>query len=309
MFLELDRGVDGPLLRMLARMTIKQIKVVGRACKHLRSSVRDLLRKKAASRIRQSWRWQFPAMSTEKLAVSFLAANLGETQVRTVNFQNIVRHLRDETVIRSASQFLRRLSYGSKDAKKHNPRVFLAGVMAAYFTQNVFERSGDTEKAVADAALPLLERVQSIATALAACKHFRGVSPEYLRELPGLFETYERNFWAWKQPDMAMLNDRINKALELLVKALVDVPFDPRNVPAQEEMRVHIRRLRNKLVNIGGPRAASAYDGLHASTIPWETLDEFDPVDWEIWANHCMVGAFDVDWEMWATRRMAGYTD
>lgn len=299
MLLQLDLGPDGPLHRMLAQMSIRKIKIVGRSCKQLRSSVRALLRNIYANRIREFWKEN----SSQTLALEYLSLNLTPAAKR--DFTQVVEYLQEDSVICTANRFMRRLLRWTTDRKQHLIKVFLAAVMIAYYPRNVFESVGDAERAVHDAAGALLECVQTIATVLSVSKYSCFVSPEYLQKLPGLYATYERDFKNWRTPDLAKLLDRINKSFNSLVWAFLEFPLDPQNENVHAEIRVQLRVLIAKLVQIKGPNALQTFEALRASLIPWETLDEHDPVDWELWANYVMNVGFDIDWEGVATRYMA----
>lgn len=260
---------------------------------------------KFAVRIQRFWRSRFPDMSSAKLAELFRTAKLGETDARSFTFEQVVVHLRVSSTIEVTTGFLKRLMLATRDRGPHNSRVFVAAVMCAYFERHTFEEMGDVERALTDAARKLLKCVDAISIFLTVSRFFCHVPAEYLQEFPVLIKDYEQKFRAWKLPDAAKLVGRINHALRSLVWAFVELdPLDPLNEDVRKEFRMQIRRLSVKLVQIQGPGALQEFETLRATVMPWETLDELNPVDWALWTNHFMDGAFHFDWEAFAAQYM-----
>ena len=145
-----------------------------------------------------------------------------------------------------------------------NVRVYLAAYLIVLRPTHVFESMGTLERALLDAATPLVGRVERLAVVL------RGSAAGGAREAevdglladfqPMLFN-YLRRFRAWKVPDEARLSTRIRHALIALYQAQAHLPADEAvNSQLSVELRTQIERLRGKLVQIAGQAALDSFD-------------------------------------------------
>ena len=187
------------------------------------------------------------------------------------SFESLVVLLREKPIINVTKAALQRIHllstfrHGSPSKaltpENVNVRVFLAGFMIAYRPTHVFEAMGPLEKALYEAAIPLLKTFQNICSVVKTHGSFQAVPSELTENFPTMLFEYLKRFKAWKIPDEAKLTCRIKHALIALYQAEEHLPFDePEDSKLKIEFRTQIERLRSKLLQIAGHAAVAEFD-------------------------------------------------
>ena len=145
---------------------------------------------------------------------------------------------------------------GEKQSKtavnKLNVRVFLAAFMIRYHSGNVFEQNGVAERLLLDEATQLVDSFYAAIASIRATGTFVD-NPEtpFMQVLLNYFDTFKK----WKTPNTPQLVTRIENSIVALTIEEARIPADQ---PEDSHLRVafkrDIRRLKDKLVEIGGAR-------------------------------------------------------
>ena len=151
-----------------------------------------------------------------------------------------------------------------------NVRIVLAGFMIAIRPTHVFEAMTQMEQDLMAGALALWEDLERIVAAIheTPTQTFSAIAPELSKDFYRLLMEYLKLFHAWKVPDAAKLTSRITHALMALYQAEAALPVHREGDPPLSEALMNLNsefvrqilRLREKLEQIGGAAAITAFD-------------------------------------------------
>jgi hypothetical protein len=199
-------------------------------------------------------------------------AGLNEADIRALNFEGLVNHLKSPPIVAQAKKMFSRLR--SQARHRHsdvenvgdgfNVRVLLAAYMISFRSTHVFESFGTTEARLLVTAKKMVASMEDITSRyVAGGKGFtwQMIPSEVSKGFLELLRDYSLDFRRWKVPDEARLSQRIRHALVALYNAQGHLPADePANSPLNLEFNVQIGRLRAKLLQIAGQTALNRFD-------------------------------------------------
>lgn len=232
----------------------------------------EIRRLDACSRLNRWWRSIVRnGMTTKQVMRRFFESGITRSvAVESLSFDDLVSLLREEEQMRLMSNTVQRvfyLSVGRKGARRVassnlNIRVFLAAYWICADAGKLFENpSGDLEKHLKALSLKLLLSFEAI------CEELRHKSIQNVKRglcdlFPPIFREYVESFKAWKIPDEKKVCDRIKHALLALYSA-VDDCGDPDLLVLRSSWTEQIRRLRTRLLQVGGIDELRSFDARH----------------------------------------------
>lgn len=248
----------------------------------------QLFKKMAANAIWRFWR-QNKRNSLARIVQRFKAAKLMSSDIKQLQFDELVIFLRGKKTIKAARDLLHRFHNYAFLVNRHassnampeidvvNIRVFLAMYMIVIFPSCVFEEMGELQTALRDSGKRLLDNFERMIQQFSErnCEFF-SISANAVNSLIPLLFDYMRKFKAWKIPDEVKLTARITRALFCLHYAQETLPPPVEGVvcPLRNEMDRQIERLRSKLVHIAGHAKLLEFDQRLANGEGRENTDQ-----------------------------------
>ena len=219
----------------------------------------------ACKKIQRFWR-SSGHRRTSSIAQKVVQSGPTIEHAKSIGFERLITYLREQSTISRCKTCLERLHRLSNIIHRPttdrpetvNVRIFMASYMIAAFPSNVFEQMGPMETKLLESAKALLKIYEEI---LHSDQLMRQLPPALTKSLPVALFAYIRDFKAWKVPDEAKMVGRIRHALGALYDAQMQLPADePADSQLNVDFRMQVRRLREKLLTIGGPGALAALD-------------------------------------------------
>lgn len=190
-------------------------------------------------------------------------------------FATMVPYLKEPTTIHGFKnmflQVFHHASTGSGPAEEPtveeevtiNIRKIIAAYMSGFFPAHVFETMGFVETALRTRALDMLALLEELGQHWVTHESFDTVPVEKCRAFVVSVQEYLKAFDAWKEPDQALLVQRIRNAVYGLLGALrhlmQDSVEEDTRLPLIEEIRTQTARLMAKLTQLVAPEQRAAF--------------------------------------------------
>jgi hypothetical protein len=188
-------------------------------------------------------------------------------------FETLVTYLREPATIQSFKnmflQVFHHASTGSGPAEEPtvdvtiNVRKIIVAYMSGFFPVHVFETMGVVETTLRTRALDMLTRLEELGQHWVAHRSFDAVPREKCIAFVVSVQEYLKAFDAWKEPDQALLVQKIRNAVYGLLGALrhsMQGPVhDAASLAEIEEIRTQTARLMGKLTQLVTPEQRAAF--------------------------------------------------
>jgi len=228
----------------------------------------------SASRIQRAWRERFARCTLHQLVRRYLAVGVTSASARRMSFDELNNQLRKRSVIQAGKACLMRIhqlavlhsraqpnvravgeprvNVRAVGAPSVNVRVVMAAYTIAYRPTHVFQTMGALEMALYNSARALIEAFEGICEHIVNSEHhsFAEVPAGLKERFPTLLLEYIGHFNAYRQLTPHEAIRRVEYALARLSGA------HPPNQQIADEMAEVSRRLRARLVELGGPAGA-----------------------------------------------------
>ena len=228
----------------------------------------------SASRIQRAWRERFARRTLHQLVRRYLAVGVTSASARRMSFDELNNQLRKRSVIQAGKACLMRIhqlavlhsraqpnvravgeprvNVRAVGAPSVNVRVVMAAYTIAYRPTHVFQTMGALEMALYNSARALIEAFEGICEHIVNSEHhsFAEVPAGLKERFPTLLLEYIGHFNAYRQLTPHEAIRRVEYALARLSGA------HPPNQQIADEMAEVSRRLRARLVELGGPAGA-----------------------------------------------------
>jgi len=204
--------------------------------------------------------------TTFKLAKAYADQGLLVAKMKTIKFDEVTILLKQADTLDLARQYLMRIQklssllHGTTNLPSGffnvNIRVFLTSYMISSHPAEVFEKMGDLETPLLESTKKLLSNFEAILEALTNEKKiFRDIRQDLTQAFPALLTDFLDRFRKWKAVDEVKLIARIKHALVVLLEARRNSIFheDCLTVETSTEILKQLKRLKGKLLQIGGP--------------------------------------------------------
>jgi len=228
----------------------------------------------SASRIQRAWRERFARRTLHQLVRRYLAVGVTSASARRMSFDELNNQLRKRSVVQAGKACLMRIhqlavlhsraqpnvravgeprvNVRAVGAPSVNVRVVMAAYTIAYRPTHVFQTMGALEMALYNSARALIEAFEGICEHIVNSEHhsFAEVPAGLKERFPTLLLEYIGHFNAYRQLTPHEAIRRVEYALARLSGA------HPPNQQIADEMAEVSRRLRARLVELGGPAGA-----------------------------------------------------
>jgi len=228
----------------------------------------------SASRIQRAWRERFARRTLHQLVRRYLAVGVTSASARRMSFDELNNQLRKRSVIQAGKACLMRIhqlavlhsraqpnvravgeprvNVRAVGAPSVNVRVVMAAYTIAYRPTHVFQTMGALEMALYNSARALIEAFEGICEHIVNSEHhsFAEVPAGLKERFPTLLLEYIGHFNAYRQLTPHEAIRRVEYALARLSGA------HPPNQQIADEMAEVSRRLRARLVELGGSAGA-----------------------------------------------------
>jgi hypothetical protein len=247
--------------------------LVGRVNRELHRQTRGILLEASTIRIQRFMCWCRTFASTRLLAKAFERCNFSERDMLGIGFVEIKHRIRCKKVFHAVRKLVDRLhslswhTLSGGDGVRIGPssRINVGMVLLAFLVRyhpvQCFSELGERETAVFEASCQLTNCLCAMSAHLAAPGNsFYTMHKALVEKFPRVLMVYLDDYITWKEPDFLTLVSRIGDALHALRMAAMDIPVEtPLNSPLRAEFRTQIRRLRAKLLEIGGEEATDVF--------------------------------------------------
>ena len=228
----------------------------------------------SASRIQRAWRERFARRTLHQLVRRYLAVGVTSASARRMTFDELKSELCKRSVVQAGKACLMRIhqlavlhsraqpnvravgeprvNVRAVGAPSVNVRVVMAAYTIAYRPTHVFQTMGALEMALYNSARALIEAFEGICEHIVNSEHhsFAEVPAGLKERFPTLLLEYIGHFNAYRQLTPHEAIRRVEYALARLSGA------HPPNQQIADEMAEVSRRLRARLVELGGPAGA-----------------------------------------------------
>lgn len=218
----------------------------------------------SASRIQRAWRERFARRTLHQLVRRYLAVGVTSASARRMSFDELNNQLRKRSVVQAGKACLMRIhqlavlhsraqpNVRAVGAPSVNVRVVMVAYTIAYRPTHVFQTMGALEMALYNSARALIEAFEGICEHIVNSEHhsFAEVPAGLKERFPTLLLEYIGHFNAYRQLTPHEAIRRVEYALARLSGA------HPPNQQIADEMAEVSRRLRARLVELGGPAGA-----------------------------------------------------
>ena len=217
----------------------------------------------SASRIQRAWRERFARRTLHQLVRRYLAVGVTSASARRMSFNELKSELCKRSVVQAGKACLMRIHQltvlGARAPNvvgalqpRVNVRVVMAAYTIAYRPTHVFRTMGALEMALYNSARALIEVFEGICEHIVNSEHhsFAEVPAGLKERFPTLLLEYIGHFNAYRQLTPREAIRRVEYALARLSGA------HPPNQQIANEMAEVSRRLRARLVELGGPAGA-----------------------------------------------------
>ena len=228
----------------------------------------------SASRIQRAWRERFARRTLHQLVRRYLAVGVTSASARRMSFDELNNQLRKRSVIQAGKACLMRIhqlavlhsraqpnvravgeprvNVRAVGAPSVNVRVVMVAYTIAYRPTHVFQTMGALEMALYNSARALIEAFEGICEHIVNSEHhsFAEVPAGLKERFPTLLLEYIGHFNAYRQLTPHEAIRRVEYALARLSGA------HPPNQQIADEMAEVSRRLRARLVELGGSAGA-----------------------------------------------------
>ena len=228
----------------------------------------------SASRIQRAWRERFARRTLHQLVRRYLAVGVTSASARRMTFDELKSELCKRSVVQAGKACLMRIhqlavlhsraqpnvravgeprvNVRAVGAPSVNVRVVMAAYTVAYRPTHMFRTMGALEMALYNSARALIEAFEGICEHIVNSEHhsFAEVPAGLKERFPTLLLEYIGHFNAYRQLTPHEAIRRVEYALARLSGA------HPPNQQIADEMAEVSRRLRARLVELGGSAGA-----------------------------------------------------